>query len=209
MYIARILYPVKVLGPGNRIGIWFDGCPHHCLGCSNPELLDFDEKYNTSFAVVMKLIRTIAERHPIDGFTLTGGDPFFQPEALRMLLPELNAISNDILCYTGYQEKDLDGQKDLLSQISVLIDGKYIQERNNGIILRGSDNQRVIIYRPEFKDLYDEYLKKEQNEIQTFITRESVISVGIHDNDFKESLNSIAIQKGLELKPIDGGKKNG
>ena len=45
MYIARILYPVKVLGPGNRIGIWFAGCHHRCKGCSNPELWKVDEKY--------------------------------------------------------------------------------------------------------------------------------------------------------------------
>lgn len=46
MYIARILYPVKVLGPGERIGIWMDGCEHGCIGCSNPELWDIQSKGN-------------------------------------------------------------------------------------------------------------------------------------------------------------------
>lgn len=36
MYVARILYPVEVLGPGKRVGIWFSGCPSKCKGCSNP-----------------------------------------------------------------------------------------------------------------------------------------------------------------------------
>ena len=45
MYIARILYPVEVLGPGKRIGIWFCGCPRRCEGCSNPELWEFQERY--------------------------------------------------------------------------------------------------------------------------------------------------------------------
>ena len=36
--IARIYYPVKTLGPGNRIGIWTAGCPRRCSGCISPEL---------------------------------------------------------------------------------------------------------------------------------------------------------------------------
>lgn len=39
MYIARILYPVEVLGPGKRIGIWFCGCPRRCEGCSQPGIV--------------------------------------------------------------------------------------------------------------------------------------------------------------------------
>ena len=47
IYVARILYPVKVLGPGNRVGIWLAGCDHKCLGCSNPELWEQkDEEKN-------------------------------------------------------------------------------------------------------------------------------------------------------------------
>ena len=73
MYIARILYPVKVLGPGNRIGIWFVGCHHRCKGCSNPELWKVDEKYFITIDQVEKLIRTVAAENEIDGFTITGG----------------------------------------------------------------------------------------------------------------------------------------
>ena len=86
MYIARILYPVKVLGPGNRIGIWLSGCVHKCKGCSNPELWDFDKKYNVSVPVVMKLIKTISLKNTVDGFTITGGDPFEQADELKILL---------------------------------------------------------------------------------------------------------------------------
>ena len=198
MYIARILYPVRVLGPGSRIGIWFDGCPHHCDGCSNPELWDFSKMYKTSAEFVMRLIRQIAAENPIDGFTLTGGDPFFQPEALCELLPQLNEISRDIICYTGFDKEQIEEKyKDLTEQIAVLIDGRYIKEKNNGVILRGSDNQRVIIYRREYKDVYDKYLAKDRNEIQNFNARGTIISVGIHDRDYEERLKIIADRKGL------------
>lgn len=36
---------------------------------------------------MMSLIHLISREHPVDGFTITGGDPFFQPDALRELLP--------------------------------------------------------------------------------------------------------------------------
>lgn len=47
MYVARILYPVEVLGPGKRVGICFYGCPRKCKGCSNPRLWNFQERYKT------------------------------------------------------------------------------------------------------------------------------------------------------------------
>ena len=93
MYIARILYPVEVLGPGKRIGIWFCGCPRRCKGCSNPELWEFQERYQVDFSVIKELIQQICEQNQVDGFTLTGGDPLYQYEELRQLVDYLSTIS--------------------------------------------------------------------------------------------------------------------
>lgn len=188
MYIARILYPVKVLGPGNRIGIWFDGCKHHCYNCSNPELWEIEEKYKVTANQVMKLIQDIATHYPIDGFTLTGGDPFLQPEALSELLPLLHNYSNDILIYTGYYYEDIaDKYSHLVSQASVIIDGPYIDERNVNCTLRGSNNQRIFI-NPGFEDKYHNYIQNTQNEIQNFATKDGMISVGIHSSNFDKDI---------------------
>lgn len=198
MYVARILYPVKVLGPGDRIGIWFDGCIHHCKGCSNPELWAFDEQYKTDLKTVMQLIDTIASDNKVDGFTLTGGDPMLQPEALEELLPELNKISGDIICYSGYQQEELDwNQAKLLGKIAVLIDGKYVDEQNNGSVLRGSANQRIIILNEQYRQRYEDYISTATNEIQNFRTRDTLISVGIHDRDYEEKLEDFANQRGF------------
>ena len=199
MYLARILYPVKVLGPGNRIGIWFDGCPHHCRGCSNPELWDTQEKYKTTLEVFENLLDKICSTHSVDGFTLTGGDPFAQPEALEEILPVLSNISNDILVYTGFQYEEL---KTLypkqLSQIGVLIDGPYIEERNIGIPLCGSDNQQIIILNPALTETYATYLRDARNTIQDFTTMDGVISVGIHNPDYNTAIDKLLQNKGLE-----------
>lgn len=197
MYIARILYPVKVLGPGDRIGIWFDGCIHHCKGCSNPELWDTQERYKVSKETLLDLIKRIVTDYPLDGFTLTGGDPFYQPEALRELLPLLQTINDDILIYTGYEYEEIQSEyPELLEYASVIIDGKYIEERNNGCILRGSDNQRIII-NDKFKVKYDTYLVNARNEIQNFSTRDGIVSVGIHSKDFDKEIQDMLDERSV------------
>ena len=122
MYVARVLYPVEVLGPGKRVGIWFCGCPRRCKGCSNPELWEFQERYKTTPETVFELIQTIAKAHVIDGFTITGGDPMHQSEDLQKLLNLLKDISDDIIVYTGFEHRDLNPAS--LANISVLIDGE-------------------------------------------------------------------------------------
>lgn len=199
MYVARILYPINVLGPGKRIGIWFNGCHHHCPGCSNPELWETRERYRTSFDTVRKLINHICETQDVDGFTLTGGDPFAQPEALAQLLPALSKISNDILVYTGYDFETV-GQRypELLAQIGVLIDGKYVESRNIGVPLRGSDNQNIIVLDASLTEKYREYLADAENKIQNFTTIDGVISVGIHRPGYDAQIDTLLKQKGLK-----------
>lgn len=195
MYVARILYPVEVLGPGKRIGIWFCGCPHKCKGCSNPELWEFQEKYKTSLEAIITLIETIAKEHQVDGFTITGGDPMYQAADLQKLIMHLCKISSDILVYTGYEIEEL--PKEYLHNISVLIDGRYIEKRNNNCILRGSDNQRIHILDSVMGSKYSLYLQNASNQIQNFSTSDGIVSVGIHKPDFLNDLNCKIAMKGL------------
>lgn len=197
MYVARILYPVEVLGPGKRIGIWFCGCPRRCNGCSNPELWEFQERYKTSPKSVFKMIKTISLNHTVDGFTITGGDPMYQANDLKVLIKHLRKISTDILVYTGYKFEELTPEQ--LEGISVLIDGEYIDSRNNNSILRGSDNQRIFILDDNLRKKYDLYCKTEHNNIQNFTTTSGIISVGIHKPNFIPVLNDNILQKGLKI----------
>lgn len=201
MYIARILFPVKVLGPGDRMAIWLSGCDHHCKCCSNPELWEQKVEQKISLDSLKKIIQPIVENYRVDGITITGGDPFFQPEALRELLPYLQNISKDILVYTGYKYEQLVHQyEDVLKYVAVLIDGKYIEEKNKGSVLRGSDNQRIIFINGNFERYYTEYINQERSQIQNFTTRDGIISVGIHLPEYETSLKYLTEKKGLEEK---------
>lgn len=201
LYLARILYPVRVLGPGERVGVWLCGCSHRCFGCSNPELWERQDKYLVSNETALRLIRSVCENNRVDGFTITGGDPFEQPQALSELLPELKKLSGDILAYTGFTREQLYSMKNLyvnksLEYISVLIDGLYVEESNSGSPLRGSDNQRIIYLDESVKPFYEAYISQ-GNKIQNFTIGGSVVSVGIHTPDYQAALSGRLFEKNL------------
>jgi anaerobic ribonucleoside-triphosphate reductase activating protein len=199
MYVARIIYPIRVLGPGKRVGIWFAGCHHACKGCSNPELWEVRASYQTTAATVLKLIEEIGHKHPIDGFTITGGEPFDQRVELAELLKGLVRWSEDILIYTGYEWSELTGADadEVLRRAAVLIDGRYIEEQNEQKALRGSANQRIHYLKPEYRTGYEEYLAHHQNEIQNFTALDGVISVGIHRAGFNGDLDQAMQERGF------------
>lgn len=193
MFVARLLYPVNVLGPNNRLGIWLSICHHKCKGCSNPELwkekadqlISVDELFNT--------IKQINEYKKIDGFTITGGDPFYQSEELLKLIDKIYTISDDIIIYTGFTIEELKEQKsqfidDILAKTAVLIDGKYIEELNDNSFMVGSNNQRKLILNKKYEDMYNEYFNSNTNQIQNFVLEDGIVSVGIHQKDFDKNI---------------------
>lgn len=202
MYIARLLYPVEVLGPGKRIGIWVCGCPHHCDGCANPELWEFSEEKKITVEHLSELIEQIAESNRVDGFTITGGEPFYQVKELETLLKNLRKWSQDILVFSGYYKEQIE-QFSTLDNVAVLVDSPYIKERNYGLTLRGSDNQRIHILNKHYQEKYLDYLLNERSKIQNFLDGKSVISVGIHKADYKSEIKIHMERKGL----IEGGEQ--
>ena len=65
-------------GPGIRMVIWTQGCPHHCLNCHNPETHAFDKGFLVD---TNSLIEEIKNSELQDGITFSGGDPMMQPLA--------------------------------------------------------------------------------------------------------------------------------
>ena len=187
MNVARIFYPVEVLGPGKRVGIWVCGCRRGCKGCSNPELWGQKPEYEVSIDEISGLIDRIAESHEIDGFTISGGEPMDQALELVRLIEELKRYSEDLLIYTGYRIEELQERSDaaaVLDQAAVLIDGEYREEENTDVLLRGSENQRIHILNDDLRERYESYLATAHNQIQNFTTWDGVVSVGIHKKGF-------------------------
>ena len=203
MNVARILYPVKVLGPGNRIGIWTAGCPRRCHGCSNPELWEPQPQYEVAVPRLMAMLMPLLSRNGTDGVVITGGDPFFNPQELHLLLLALGPYTDDVLVYTGYALEELrQGTRDMqscLDHIGVLIDGPYEERLNDGCRLRGSSNQHIHYLKAELRAKYEAYMAAGPNRIQNFTIADGIVSVGIHSPGFNRALAAEARKRGVIL----------
>lgn len=177
--LGRMYYPVKTLGPGNRVGIWMNGCHRRCIGCISPELQIYDACKEITIDELMKMIQRIEA--PIDGFTISGGEPFLNPMALNALVQSLVSISDDILVFTGYTIEELRAQESedvdsVLNTCAALIDGPYIRELNNNKGLRGSTNQRCLIFK--YHDRY-QGIETTDRLLQNIMYGNKVLTIGI------------------------------
>lgn len=177
--LGRMYYPVKALGPGNRVGIWMNGCNRGCAGCISPELQIYDTSKEVSVNELMQMIQRI--QAPIDGFTISGGEPFLNPEALNAMMQSLVSICDDILIFTGYTIEELRIQKNeainsVLNTCAALIDGPYIKELNDNKGLRGSSNQRCLIFK--YHDRY-KGIETSDRTLQNIMYGKNVLTIGI------------------------------
>ncbi len=181
--LARMYYPVKVLGPGSRVGIWLNGCPRRCEGCISPEMQLYDPSKEIPTAELIRMLARI--KAPIDGFTISGGEPFYRPEALESLVLALETISDDILIFTGYTLEELAAMDDpsvnsVLSHCACLVDGPFIRELNGCRGLRGSSNQRCRVFRHH--ERYSD-IETAECRLQTVMRGSEILTLGIPQGD--------------------------
>ena len=133
-------------GPGLRLSIFTQGCPHRCPGCHNPHTHDFQGGYVSDTDA---LIARMKADPLLSGITLSGGEPFAQAAQCLELALGARALGLSVWVYSGYTYEELTDMADpaaaLLRQCDVLVDGRYdISQRSLTLKFRGSRNQRLI-----------------------------------------------------------------
>ena len=148
--LYRISYPVTVLGPGKRLGIWFQGCSIGCRGCMSKDTWDPTAGQDVAVDDIVGLFRRLIPEG-LTGVTISGGEPFEQPGGLYSLLTALrreasaSATPIDVLCYSGRSYRSLrTDYPDILDLLDVLIPEPFLVDRPVAA-LRGSDNQRIVL----------------------------------------------------------------
>jgi anaerobic ribonucleoside-triphosphate reductase activating protein len=142
IYLSRLHFPITTLGPGARVGIWFQGCSIRCPGCISADTWA-ERRGETTVGEALDAIEpwlTVA-----DGVTISGGEPFDQPESLEMLLRGIRRRSSvDVLVYSGHTYEKLRSPLIRMSGlIDALISDPFELNTSQTLPLRGSDNQRL------------------------------------------------------------------
>ena len=155
LLLNKAHYPVSVLGHGKRIGIWLQGCSIRCHSCCSLDTWEFEADRVMEVAALVDWCRGVSGGIP-DGVTISGGEPFDQPEGLLALLKEFDAWRSkaaghfDVLLYSGYSEARL--KRDYvehLSYLDALVAGPFLERAGGEKPFCGSDNQRLITLSPE------------------------------------------------------------
>ena len=148
--VLDILFETMMDGPGLRTSIYFAGCKHHCKGCHNPQSWDM----NGGYSMPINHILTLIKEDEFANVTFSGGDPFYQVDAVTELAKRIKAETDKtIWCYTGFTIEEIREDPNLnklLPYIDVLVDGPYVESlRNTDLPFRGSENQRIIYINDE------------------------------------------------------------
>lgn len=161
-------------GEGVGVALFVQGCHFHCYNCFNTETWDFNGGKEWTQETKNKFIELI-DRPYINRISVLGGEPLAEQnldevlsliKEIRISFPEKtiwlytgfewNEIMNykikadlceDNISFEKYIKEDLSmiKRKNIISNVNVLVDGKYIDEQKDlSLKFRGSKNQKVI-----------------------------------------------------------------
>lgn len=154
MKIGGIITNDLANGPGIRVSVFVSGCPHHCEGCHNMELWDFEVGTDFSDAIINKIIAELQKDGIKRDLSILGGEPLapqnikeviYLCAKIREKIPNIN-----IWLWTGYDlENSLKSENkyficEIIPLVDAIVDGPFLKDFKVGKHLwRGSSNQRI------------------------------------------------------------------
>ncbi|CAM5761089.1 hypothetical protein LMIY3S_00020 [Labrys miyagiensis] len=162
----------------------------------------------TAVAAVAETIREFLPH--ADGLTISGGEPFDQPDALRTLLQFFrDNHAGDIFAYSGRTMEQL---HPLLPSFEGLIDAvmaePFLEDAEQTLTLRGSDNQRLICLTPLGEERFaklSQALSQAEASLDVMFDKESgeVFLAGIPRRGDMHRLLSILARAGHSAKTTE------
>lgn len=138
------------------MGIWFQGCSIRCPGCISADTWAKREPD----LLVSELLNGVCDWFDqSDGVTISGGEPFEQPEGLEKLLLGIRTKWNSsTLVYSGLSFNELKAYPLVKSGlIDALISERYLQDEGQTKPLRGSDNQKLNLLTERGHQLFGQF----------------------------------------------------
>ena len=126
LQIHSIVSESIVDGPGIRMAIFVQGCPHHCPGCHNPQTHDF---YGGQFIDVSSVFKQYKENPLLRGITFSGGEPFCQAAALAELGALVKQAGGTVVGIGAVVEKGFQGGSDKLRKAGCRVESLAVIDR--------------------------------------------------------------------------------
>jgi len=211
--LSRMHYPVKVLGFGSRIGIWTQGCSIGCKGCISQDTWDAAGGVATTVDQVIAKCESWVDRgQPFDGITISGGEPFDQPEALRELLEGIDEWLGsrrpeiDVLCYSGYRQSRLEAEHQaVLAHLDALIPSPYIAAKAPGGRWRGSSNQPMLFLSELGRERYQSQgstVAHSEPEVQFVVDDDAIWFIGVPRPGDMQRLEEKLRARGIQINAV-------
>ena len=205
-------FPVTVLGPGRRVGIWLQGCSIRCKGCVSQDTWERDDGRDLPVGELIAWCRE-ATGGTFDGITISGGEPFDQPAALAALLEEFvrwrdaDGPDFDILCYSGYPLATLERRHaGVLARLDALIPEPYVDALPLTHVWRGSANQRLVLLSERGRDRYRTYVdapaQTAGKRIQATVSGNRVFYIGIPARGDMAALEKACAARGVRFADV-------
>jgi anaerobic ribonucleoside-triphosphate reductase activating protein len=212
LQLNKAHWPVTVLGPGRRIGLWVQGCAIHCRGCVSQDTWPRDPSKTIAVQDILAWCRRVTG-DTLDGVTISGGEPFEQPSGLRALLAGLHGwrratgLDFDILCYSGYPLKTLEREHGkLLALLDAIIPEPYADGLPQGNVWRGSRNQPLVPLSERGRVRFERYVDAEADaggkRMQAAVEGGRVWMIGIPGRGDMAAVEALCASRGLALTKV-------
>jgi anaerobic ribonucleoside-triphosphate reductase activating protein len=141
--VHTVVTDSSVDGPGLRLAVYTQGCPHCCPGCHNPQTHDPAAGTDLSPDEILARLNPL-----LSGVTISGGEPLLQAAELLPLARRVKELGRNLWLYTGYTWEEILQNPEWLALVSLcdtVVDGRFEQEKRSlELRFRGSSNQRII-----------------------------------------------------------------
>ena len=199
--LSRMHFPVTTLGPGKRIGIWFQGCSIKCVGCVSKDTWPAGIN-QVPIEDVYSVLSTWLPH--ADGVTISGGEPFDQFDQLKHILSFIRQHSaGAILVYSGYGYDALADRLTVLDPlIDALISEPFDSNQPQTLPLRGSDNQQLHLLTAQAKEAFANPDQETDmaNQLDASMVNDEIWLAGIAEQDLMHRLASELADKGYDVE---------
>lgn len=210
--INKAHFPVTVLGPGRRIGLWVQGCSIGCKGCVSMDTWAPDASRAVPIADLVAWCKKVAA-DGLDGITISGGEPFDQAPALQQLLVAVRTWRTqskrpfDILCYSGYPLKTLQQRHpQVLALLDAVIPEPFVDNQPPTRMWRGSANQSLVPLSALGTERYAPFvsapLTDADKRMQVAVEGGKVWMIGIPDRGDMAKVEALCASRGLSLESV-------